>query len=233
LLLTIDGNQIRSISFRNYFAGFLMANKDGRYAGASTTYLDEDIQALFKAPNFSKALEAMYKPLTAAAITQDNLTARFDRATARQFLRLMLYLALRSKHAVDWVEKTQIGFDKTGASIASDFKPNWHHIFPKSLLRSHQVEDDAINWFSNITVLNEKTNVKKLQAKHPAKYIVEYDISPEMLKQHSIPASFIAPYGESGGDINKALAIDRFDEFVLERAEMLAQEMNTYLAELE
>ena len=142
--------------FSRLFRWFLMANKDGRYAGASTTYLDEDIQALFKASNFPKALEAMYKPLTAATVTSENLTARFDRATARQFLRLMLYLVLRSKHAVDWVEKTQIGFDKTGSSIASDFKPNWHHIFPKSVLRNYNVEDDAINWFSNITVLNEK-----------------------------------------------------------------------------
>ena len=208
--------------FSQLFRWFLMANKDGRYAGASTTYLDEDIQALFKAPNFSRALEAMYKPLTAAAITSENLTARFDRATARQFLRLMLYLVLRSKHAVDWVEKTQIGFDKTGSSVASDFKPNWHHIFPKSVLRNHNVEDDAINWFSNITVLNEKTNVKKLQAKTPAKYIADYNISPEVLRQHTIPGSFIAPYEKSGGDIAKAWAIERFDEFVLERADMLA-----------
>jgi hypothetical protein len=109
------------------------------------------------------------------------------------------------------------------------FKPNWHHIFPKSI---HQVEDDAINWFSNITVLNEKTNVKKLQAKPPAKYIVEFNINPEMLRQHTIPGSFIAPYYEFDGDINKAWAVNRFDEFVLERAEMLAKDMNDYLSNL-
>jgi hypothetical protein len=174
----------------------------------------------------------MYKPLTAATITAENLTARFDRATARQFFRLMLYLVLRSKHAIDWVEKTQIGFDKTGASIASDFKPNWHHIFPKSILRNHNIEDDAINWFSNITVLNEKTNVKKLQAKAPAKYITEFNISDEMLRQHSIPESFIAPYTKFDGEITKAWSLDRFDEFVLERADMLSQEMNSYLSGL-
>jgi hypothetical protein len=218
--------------FSQLFRWFLMANKDGRYAGASTTYLDEDIQALFKATNFPKALEAMYKPLTAATITPENLTARFDRATARQFFRLMLYLVLRSKHAVDWVEKTQIGFDKTGASIASDFKPNWHHIFPKSVLRNYNIEDDPINWFSNITVLNEKTNVKKLQAKAPAKYITDFNISADMLEQHSIPKSFIPPYDKFDGEITKAWSLDRFDEFVLERADVLAQEMNSYLDEL-
>lgn len=212
---------------------FLLAYRDGRYAGAATTYLDEDIQALFKASDFDKSLEAMHRPLRVSAkVNEAELIERFDRGTGRQFYRLMIFLLLKQNSAIDWVSSHKIGFDSKNA-LAADFRPNWHHIFPKSILKNHGKDEDSIHYFGNITILNEKTNVTKLQAKTPAKYIREFGIGRDQLAAHLIPEDYAAATALPEDEFAKKWSVDRYDDFVMDRTIVLAKKISEYLSKLD
>lgn len=210
---------------------FLLANWDGRYSGSAITSLNEDVRAITEATDFDQAIERLRKRLRVPPeIEEDEFLNRYDRAGQR-FMRLMLYLVLFRRKARDWVDGTLIGFDKKGAHIAAGFKPQWHHIFPRSVLKNAKFPDDEIHALANITVLNERTNVKELASKPPSRYIQEFSISEEDLRAHLIPKSFCSVTN------NKQLLEQQWDvknytDFLIERAQLLAQEANAFLHEL-
>lgn len=61
--------------------------------------------------------------------------------------------------------------------MVSGYEPQWHHIYPRSLLRNAGVSEDDIHALANITVLNERTNVNKLSGKPPWRYIEQFKLS--------------------------------------------------------
>ncbi len=137
----------------------------------------------------------------------------------------MLYLVLFRREARDWVNGTLIGYDKTGAKITG-FDPQWHHIYPRSLLKNRDIKDDDIHAIANITVLNERTNVNKLGGKAPWHYIEEFRIQSEALRRHLVPDEFAEATSQEIWDVK------RYGEFLLQRAQLLAIEANRFLDEL-
>ncbi len=211
---------------------FLLANWDGRYSGSAITSLNEDVRAITDAADFDKAVNSLLKRLRVSSeIAEDEFLNRYDRAGNR-FLRLMLYLVLFNRGARDWVDGTRIGYDKTGAPITTGFEPQWHHIYPRSVLRKAGIGDDEIHALANITVLNERTNVNKLAGKEPSRYIQQFRITGESLRDHLIPEPF------AGAVKDEALLADqwrveRYADFLIERARLLAQAANAFLQSLE
>lgn len=110
---------------------------------------------------------------------------------AGRFLRLIVYLLLFDRKARDWVDGTLIGYDKAMALAAAGFEPQWHHIYPRSVLKRVGCQDDEIHAIANITVLNERTNANKLSDKEPWEYIKQFGISAERLREHLVPEGFI------------------------------------------
>ncbi|GBC82948.1 hypothetical protein HRbin10_02086 [bacterium HR10] len=210
---------------------FLLANRDGRYSGSAITALNEDVRAITtEAPSFEAALESLEKRLRVPPeIAEGEFLARYDRAGSR-FLRLMLYLLLFRRNAPDWVDGTRLGYDKTGSPITAGFQPQWHHIYPRSVLRKASKSDDKIHALANITVLNERTNVNRLAGKEPWRYIRERRISWESLEAHLIPARF-AEAAETGR-LEEQWAVRNYDDFLQERAQLLAREANAFLEDL-
>lgn len=211
---------------------FLLANRDGRYSGSAITSLNEDVRAIVETADFTTSLESLFKRLRVTSeIADDEFLNRYDRAGNR-FLRLMLYLALFNRSARDWVDGTRIGYDKTGSPITTGFTPQWHHIYPRSVLRNARMSDDEIHALANITVLNERTNVNRLSGKPPAQYIPQFHIPGESLAAHLIPPSFV----EATTD-KKRMAeqwdLSRYTDFLIERAQLLAAETNQFLRGLE
>jgi len=212
---------------------FLLANRDGRYSGSAVTSLNEDVRAITNAPDFDKVLETLLKRLRVSSEieireNENEFLNRYDRAGSR-FLRLMLYLVLFRREARDWVDKTRIGYDRTGAPIAAGFEPQWHHIYPRSVLKKIEVQLDDIHALANITVLNERTNANRLAGRWPSDYIRRFSISEQDLRGHLIPESFIiAPQGPS-----ECWSVERYRTFIVERAQLLAREANEFLRSLE
>jgi hypothetical protein len=214
-----------SYQFRQALYWFLLANRDGRYSESAITSLNEDVRTITEADNFESALANLQKRLRVSPeIAPDEFLNRYDRAGQR-FLRLMLYLVLFHSEARDWIDGTRIGYDKTGAPLTAGFEPQWHHIYPRNLLRNLGFSDDEIHALANITVLNERTNVNKLSGKKPWDYLTQFNISTAILEAHAVPVHLVRePHGNSVKEQYKA--------FLHERALQLAIAANTLLQRL-
>ncbi|MEO0080568.1 MAG: DUF262 domain-containing protein [candidate division WOR-3 bacterium] len=211
---------------------FLLANWDGRYSGSAITSLNEDVRSIEEAENFDQAIQDLSKRLRIVPkIAEDEFMKRYDRAGQR-FLRLMLYLVLFHREARDWVDNTRIGYDNTGAPLTKGFEPQWHHIYPRSVLREANRSDDEIHALANITVLNERTNVNKLAAKQPARYIRDFRIEEQNLRRHLIPEAF-ASVANDDALLEKQWSVEQYDNFLNKRAQLLAQKANAFLQRLE
>lgn len=218
--------------FHKALCWFLLANWDGRYSGSAITSLNEDVRTIAGAENFNQAIENLLKRLQVPSkIDGAEFLNRYDRAGSR-FLRLMLYLVLFKREARDWVDKIRIGYDKTGASVMAGFEPQWHHIYPRSILKKAGVPDDEIHALANITVLNERTNINKLSGKEPWHYIRQFSISESDLDSHLIPKSFIVDTSDEAS-LKRQWDVKRYRDFLIERAQLLAEEANKFLQSLE
>ncbi len=216
-----------TFSFDRLYRWFLLANRDGRYSGSAVTSLNEDVRDLTQAHDPDDALLKLTDRLRVEPRTEaEEFRHRYDRAGSR-FLRLMVYLTAYDAAAVDWVDGTRIGYDKTGSPATLGYKPHWHHIWPKKTLTEAGFDADRINALANITVLNEDTNVRRLKAKPPRVYITEFEIAPDRLRRHMIPPDF-AHYPDA-----KTWSIDAYDQFLGLRAQLLADATNRYLDRLE
>ena len=216
-------------NFNRVLYWFLMANADGRYSGSAITRLNEDAKIIKESQNFEIALDNLLKKLNLPEkFLPEDFLNRYDKAGSR-FLRLLLYLLIYHNNAVDWVDKTRIGYDKTGNPLPTGFNPNWHHIYPKSKLKKFEVIDDDINCLANITVMNEETNCRKLQDKEPWDYILKFDIKKEHLITHLIPQDFVT---FDKNDIKDKWAVKKFNDFISARAELLAEEANKFINKL-
>lgn len=211
---------------------FLLANRDGRYSGSAITSLNEDVRAIADAGDFAHAIASLKERLkVSASIDETEFLSRYDRAGSR-FLRLMLYLLLFRREARDWVDKTRIGYDKTGAPVSAGFEPQWHHIFPRNKLKAIGVPDEEMHALANMTVLNERTNVSRLSGKQPSDYIKKFNITIEQLQSHLIPDTFLQTL-DSDETLRSQWNGQRFTDFLIERAQLIAQEANRFLRELE
>lgn len=223
----------REYRFERLFRWFLLANRDGRYGGAAIANLDEDCQVIYKADSFDQLVETLRRRLRVSdQIAEEELLSRYDRAAGRTFLSLIEYLALRDQGAADFVDRNVIGYDKSGTLSLSGYRPQWHHIFPKSMLKKHGIKEDDIHFFGNITVLNEQTNVRKVQAKWPTRYIDEYSISVENLRAHAIPERFAKASVGDKAAFETIWANTSYHDFVVERTSELAKVINTFINKL-
>lgn len=207
---------------------FLLANRDGRYSGPAITNLNADVRTITAAKSFDEAIQKLREPLRVPEKIEDHeFLERYDRAGNR-FLRLMLYLVLFQRGARDWVDRTRIGYDRTSASVTAGFEPQWHHIFPLAVLRKAKVPEDDMHALANITVLNERTNVKKLGSRTPYSYIKKYEITKEDLCAHLIPDEFASAVNDDSL-LKEQWSVDRYGDFLVQRSQLLAGEANRFL----
>ena len=197
---------------------FLQASRFGRYSGSSATSLEEDLREISEAASQRAALEGLVKrfvvphtsPLTDEDFLRDYGDARFG--------RFLLYLLAYQNKAVDWDANTimRLGFE--GLEVLSDFRPQWHHIFPRKYLAG-KVPEEKIEALANIAVIGPSTNIR-ISAKAPMDYVEKYKITDEKLQQQYI-----------GKEIRN-LGPDKYEEWMLTRAKQLADVGNEFLTRL-
>ena len=221
-------NKTQEYHFSQAFSWFLRANWDGRYSGSAITSLNEDVRAIHSARSFPEAISRLSDKLRVTAeLLADDFLVRYDRAGNR-FQRLLLYLLLFKEGATDWADGTQIGYDTTQNRLNEGFEPQWHHIFPRSVLKRQKRSNDDIHILANITILTSATNCSRLNRRPPHEYIPEFKIPRDSLQRHVIPQTFTVPYNE----IAQAWDVKHYDDFLLARAELLAGKANEFFGEL-
>jgi hypothetical protein len=221
-----------SYRFPKAFRWFLMANRDGRYSGAATTSLDEDLHAVTQAAGFDEALDRLFQRLRIPPkMDGSEFLQRYDR-WGNRFQCLMMYITLFHRDAKDWVDGTRLGYDKTGTPITIGYQPQWHHIYPRKVLKKAGEKEDTIQALANFTVLNEKTNVSRLAGKDPLSYIRKFKIPSDFLRSHVVPEPFVKAL-DNESDAERQWAVEKYSDFLLDRAMLLANEANVFLANLE
>jgi hypothetical protein len=201
--------------FESAFYWFVQASRFGRYSGSSATSLEEDLKEVATAPNLIEAVAGLSKHLVAG---QPIDAEEFKRDYSDgKFWRFLLYLLVYKNGAQDWDKAgTRLGFD--GKELLADFRPQWHHIYPKKFLNK-KVEPEKIDSLANIAVIGPDINIR-ISNQDPMKYLDKYAISEEKLRQQFV-------------DWNRAgFTIDQYNDFLDARASRLASEANDYLLTL-
>lgn len=203
--------------FDRGFRWFLLAIGDGRYSGSATTTLDQDIKLVKASGSFGEAVDALEKQLRIEVVFKPE---EFQMDYREDFYRLMLYLCAFRQKAKDWMHQDiRVGFDRDDNELNEGFRPEWHHFFPKKVLRKAEADDTKINSLANIVVLNEKAN-RSFSSKEPKQYLKDFDVKVERLKEQFVPT-------EPG-----LWEVAKYEGLLDERAKLLAQAATDFLKEL-
>ncbi len=215
--------------FQSAFYWFVQASRFGRYSGSGTTSLDEDLKDVWSAASLADAVEKLLRrmpvnqPISADEFLRDYTDGRF--------WRFFLYLLVWRNNAMDWDPSGgRLGFH--GAEVLAQFKPQWHHIYPKKFLKG-QVDDSTIDALANIAVIGPEINIR-ISAKDPMKYLDKYQITDAKLQQQYIEQPrtdfSIASYGNFLRRRSKSLAAAA-NRLLLELSEGLADGSRPVLSE--
>ena len=188
----------------------LIANARGRYSRGSTeTLLNEDLAIIFRTGNIGTLIEPVKRQFGRLHIEPGDLAGRGVNSP----LFSLSYLALKASGAKDW-------YSGLGLSRAHQGKLHliqWHHIFPKSLLK-RDYETGEINEIANMAFITGQTN-RRISNKEAIGYL----------------ADIIAKQGEESlrnqcVSTDSALwAIERYRDFLDNRRIALAERMNSFI----
>jgi uncharacterized protein DUF262 len=201
---------------------FLLANRDGRYSGASAGALGQDLRLIRESNSFPEALESLRGALTAdLRIAPQEFMGRW---TWNRPLLLITYLTALERKAMDWVTRRPLGQDRPDGGLEVGFVPYLHPFFPaaKGVLRSPQFDysDEEVGALSNIVFLNQKPSNRSWGSSAPSRYVKEAAIPEFVLEQQLVPTE------------RTLWEPDRYRDFLLERSKLLAGATNRYLASL-
>lgn len=189
----------------------LIANARGRYSRGSTeSLLNEDLAIIFRSGDVSALLEPVKRQFGRLHIEPGDLASR----GANSPLFSLSYLALKHNGAKDW-------FSGLGLSLTHQGKMHfiqWHHIFPKSLLKDRGFETGEINEIANMAFITGQTN-RRISNKEPGDYL------PDIVRQQGMD-TLESQRVPTDSDLWK---LDNYRKFLLDRREALAKCMNEFI----
>lgn len=191
----------------------LIANARGRYSRGSTeTLLNEDLSIIFRNGEIPALLEPVKSQFGRLTIEANDFAGRGSGSP----LFSLAYLAIKAAGAKDW-------FSGLGLSLTHQGRLHfiqWHHIFPKSVLKERGFETGEINEIANMAFIAGQTN-RRLSNKEPADYLpgILEKQGRESLEAQRVP---ITP---------DLWQIERYRDFLRMRRQDLADRVNQFIAE--
>jgi hypothetical protein len=184
----------------------LMANLFAIFSGAVHTKLDNIVRKLKREPSVSRLWDFTKKEFS--KIRPEHFeTGRKSGGAMAAYISL-----IRSKNAKDWQLDTSLGGDVIGHNAQLQV----HHFFPRALLQKNGFNSEQINTLANYVIINKETNLE-ISSKEPIEYIDKLGIQKRHLACQSIP-------------LKKDLwTVDKYEEFLSERRDLLAKEMNRFV----
>ena len=188
----------------------LLANVKGRYSrGSSETLLDQDLATIRDGGGVKDLLDRLRMQVGRLDIAPEELEGRNQRSA----LFKTMFLAFRDAGAKDWKSNLAIALDHKGAT----HKLQFHHIFPKALLKKHYTSREADD-IANLSFISGKTN-RQILAKAPKTYLPEYiDKAGRMAFQaQCIPTD------------PALLDVGDYKKFLVERRRLISERLNEFL----
>ncbi len=188
----------------------------GHYSmGSSESILDADLSILFKKKNLDPLIKQLHDHVKKFEIDSGDLTNKGIRSPFFS----MLYFVLRNNGAKDWIS----GLALSDKHIGRSHTIQYHHIFPKSLLRDKGHEKGEINELSNMAFIGGKTN-RHILNKKPSIYLEK-----EVLEKRGEDALTLQLI-----PLNRSLwEIDKYKEFLVCRREAIVTELNKFMKKFE
>jgi hypothetical protein len=211
----VKNNKLSDAEQKSLLHWLLVANARGRYSrGATESLLNEDLNIIFRTGDIAALIEPVKRQFGRLTIEAGDLASR----GASSPLFSLSYLALKDAGAKDW-------FSGLGLSLTHQGRLHfiqWHHIFPKALLKENGFETGEINEIANMAFITGQTN-RKLGRKEPSIYfpsIVE-EQGETTLTAQEVPTDTalhtVANYRSFLEVRRKALA-DRMNAFIAQKA---------------
>ncbi len=190
-----------------------VANARGRYSrGSSETFLNEDLSILFRGDGPAKLLEPIKRVFGRLDVDESDFAGRGQSSTVFP----AVFLALKALGARDWATGNGISMNLQGKAHAIEY----HHIFPKALLRERGYDDKAeINEMANFAFISSRTN-KEIGKQEPSVYFPKFEaLRPEeIFAAHAIP---------SDPTLHK---VENFRAFLKTRRSLLVVTVNAFLS---
>jgi hypothetical protein len=188
----------------------LLANAKGRYSrGSSETLLDQDLASLKNAGTAQDLIDRLRQQVGRLDIAPEELEGR----NRRSALFKTMFLAFRAAGAKDWRSQLTIALDHSGVQ----HKLQFHHIFPKALLRDRLAGREADD-IANLCFIAGKTN-RQISDKAPDQYFEEL-----------LPNCGRAPFDAQCIPTNKsALGLEAYETFLQQRRDRIASRLNEFI----
>jgi hypothetical protein len=189
----------------------LTANAKGRYSRGSTeTLLDQDLATIRDGSTVDALIDRLRLQMGRLDITPEELEGKNQRSS----LFKTMFLAFRDAGARDWKSNLTIALDHSGAQHRLQF----HHIFPKAVLRNANVAQRSIDDVANLAFIGGRTN-RKLSDSPPSKYLLA-------LVDKMGEATFRAQEIPLKKDL---LETNRYADFLARRRVQIANRLNAFL----
>ena len=188
----------------------LMANAKGRFSrGSSETILDQDLAIIRNGGGVNELIDRLRLQFGRLDITPEELEGRNQRSA----LFKTMFLAFRAAGAKDWRSHLAIALDHSG----SQHRLQFHHIFPKALLRGSYTPREADD-IANLAFIGGKTN-RAISDKAPVTYLLP------LVAQHGA-----APFAAQCIPVEEELlALDHYKAFLQERRKRIAAALNAFI----
>lgn len=206
----LRGEKLTSEETRGLLYWLLVANARGRYSrGSSESLLNEDLTILFSGKGPEDLLVPIKRLFGRLDVSPGDLAGR----NARHPLFSMAYLALRGMGAKDW----ETGLGVALGTVGRQHVIQYHHIFPKALLRENGYESQEINEIANFAFIGGRTN-QRIGRKSPEVYFKDImKRRPEALSSQLIP---------NDPTLHK---VDNYRQFLEARRQALASAINGHM----
>jgi len=189
----------------------LLANAKGRYSrGSSETLLDQDLATVRDGGGATDLLDRLRLQVGRLDIAPEELEGRNQRSA----LFKTMFLAFRDAGARDWRSNLAIALDHRG----STHKLQFHHIFPKALLKSRYTSREADD-IANLAFIGGRTN-RQISDKAPINYF------PGLIEKAG-ESAFDAQCIPTAPDL---LDIDTYKVFLVERRRLISERLNEFLS---
>jgi len=188
-----------------------VAHVRSRYSTASSeTALNEDLAILFKGGQPEDLLGPIKRIFGRLDVEASDLAKR----PARSPLFSMAYLALKARGAKDWETGLGLGLGLAGRQHVIQF----HHIFPKAVLKRADYDPAEINEIANLAFISGRTN-QKIGKQAPTTYFpkIVKGTGREALEDQLIPMD------------PRLHEVDNYRMFLDERRRLLADEINRFM----
>jgi len=195
---------------------FYLAHMRGHYSiGSSESILDADLSGVFRNGRLDELINQLHLHVKKFVVDSDDL---LNRGIRSPFFS-MLYFVLKQNGAKDWWSGLKLSKHHTGPAHAIQY----HHIFPKSLLRDAGYEKKEINEIANMAFIGGKTN-RRILNKEPVEYLKKEVVSK---RGEEALTSQLIPVEASMWEIN------RYRDFLGWRRNAIARAINDFVKKFE